>query len=102
MQTTQQKEHITGKVSQRSIASLHISRQQRSISRRYDGKPLRVPRSLGVIRSQGFSFLFKACSLLLEFVNLSASAGLPAVETTSVQKERPADLQACFVHCCRC
>src|SRR5689334_13757837 len=59
---------------------------------------LRVPHPFGMIEPQRLTFLFKACRLLLELINLAARPSLPAIKAASIQEEWPADLRVGFIH----
>jgi hypothetical protein len=102
MYLRQQQQGITGKMSQGAIPLFVFAPAQIDLPS-IECQPLRVPCSFGVIFWQRLPFLFILGDFFLQLVNLSAGAGLSAIETTSVEKERSANLLTVFIHsgCCQ-
>ena len=99
MHLTEEQQHIACQMGECSITLLILTPAPVNLSTK-ECELLVVPRAFGVIGGQGIALLFVPGTLLLEFINLSAGAGLSAIETTGVEEKWPTDLLAVFVHRC--
>src|SRR5216683_4849314 len=91
MDLAQQQQDITGQVSQGPIALLIFAPTPIDFTA-IKRQSLDVPCSFGVIFWQ--HILFVCGDLLLEFINLSAGAGLPTIKLARVEEKGPANLLA--------
>ncbi len=96
MHLAQQKQDITGQVSQGAIALLIFLPAPIDFSP-IERESLGVPCSFGVLFWQGIPFLLIAGNLLLELVNLSAGTSLSAIERTRIQEKWSPHLLAVFI-----
>src|SRR6266566_9199617 len=97
MHLTQQHQDITGQVSQGAVALLILAPAEIDlppIERQSLGKPC----SFWVIREQCLPLLFIRGSFLLEFINLSARAGLSTIEPAGVEEKWSPHLLAVFIN----
>jgi len=97
MDLAQQQQDITGQVSQGPIALLIFAPTPIDFTA-IKRQSLDVPCSFGMIFWQRILFLFVCGDLLLEFINLSAGAGLPTIKLARVEEKGPANLLAVFIH----
>jgi hypothetical protein len=97
MHLAQQEQHIRRQMSQSSIPLFIFSPAPIDLMTK-QCKLLLEPSSFGMIRWQGIPLLFISGNFLLEFINLSAGAGLSAIKTTSIEEKWPPYLLAVFVH----
>ena len=96
MHPAQQEQNITGKMSKRAIA-LFIFAPTAIDLPSVERQSLGIPCSFGVVREQSLPKLVVAGNLLLEFVNLSAGAGLSAIKTARIEEQWSAHLAPVFI-----
>src|SRR5205823_5922957 len=95
--SAEQQQHITRQMSERAVTQLVLAPAPLNFAP-VQREALLVPGSLGMPLWERIPLLLKACHLLLEFVNLTARAGLLAIKAAGVEKKGPADLLTVFIH----
>src|SRR5262249_23400842 len=106
MQATQQQQDSGGQMGQGAVAQVILAPAARDFAV-IGGDTLGVPCPFEMDRrgywvvGERLVFLFEAVAFGVEVVNLAARACLAAIETTSVEEERPPHLPLVSVNGCR-